>query len=126
MAASIPMSAVHHSEALAPRDTASDGVAVEGLRNVPVTAHNALHAVASPARSGASLPTDPMLLMRQLRAAEKSEAKSHVSSLHLDNRIRRQEQQREQVEIRLMEFEDYTYTDEGMHRARAFQDRIQM
>jgi hypothetical protein len=83
--------------------------------------------VLPPSSSGAIMPSDPMQLMRQLRAAAKA-GDTHGTPLTKggDARFKRQEQQREQVECRLMEFEDYTHKKEGLYRSKALENRIQM
>lgn len=83
--------------------------------------------VVPPSSSGAMLPSDPMQLMRQLRAAAKAgDSQGAPLTTGGDARFKRQEQQREQVESRLMEFEDYTHKEEGLYRAKALENRIQM
>lgn len=109
--------------------------AMHSTGGAPVTGHvasTAPHAqqVAPPTPSGAALPTDPMQLMRQLRAAARAGDAQGAAGGNkggaADARLKRQEQQREQVECQLMEFEDYTHTEEGVYRAKALDNRIQM
>ena len=78
-----------------------------------------------PASSGASVPANSMELMRQLRAAEKEQNKSH-SSQQKENRFRKMEIQRETLELQLMGLEDYTDTPEGKRREMAYEDRVNM
>ena len=78
-----------------------------------------------PIGSGAAMPNNPFDLMKQLRAAEKSD-NTRMKSQAQANRLLKQELRRELIERKLMESEDYTYTEEGARRERAYEDRINM
>lgn len=78
-----------------------------------------------PAGTGTTMPSNPFDLMKQLRAAEKSDSARVKSQTHA-NRLLKQELRSQLIESRLMESEDYTFTEEGARRERAFEDRINM
>jgi hypothetical protein len=78
-----------------------------------------------PAGTGTAMPSNPFDLMKQLRAAGKSD-NAKVKSQTQANRLLKQELRSQLIESRLMESEDYTYTEEGARRERAFEDRINM
>jgi predicted DNA-binding protein len=74
---------------------------------------------------GKVVPNNPYDLMKQLRESEKME-NSKLKQKKVVNRQKKQELQREYIEKRLMEAEDYCFTDEGLRRLRACEDRIRM
>ena len=63
--------------------------------------------------------------MRQLQAAERQQGKQK-KELQKDNRLKKQELQREHCERQLMICEDYVNTAEGTRRVRAYEERLQM
>lgn len=74
-------------------------------------------------RSGNAIPNNAFDLMKHIRQNEnKNSMRSQVHS----NRILKQELQREMIERKLMEVEDYIYTEEGKRREKAYVDRIHM
>jgi hypothetical protein len=77
---------------------------------------------------GNALPNNAFDLMKHIRENE-NKGKNSNNSMRAQvqaNRILKQELQREMIERKLMEVEDYTYTIEGQYRARAYEDRLQM
>jgi hypothetical protein len=77
---------------------------------------------------GNVLPNNAFDLMKHIRENEKKGKNSNNSmreQVHA-NRLLKQELQREMIERKLMEVEDYTFTAEGQSRARAYEDRLHM
>lgn len=78
---------------------------------------------------GNVLPNNAFDLMKHIREKNESQGKNTNHSMRAQvhaNRLLKQELQREMIERKLMEVEDYTYTKEGQSRARAYEDRLQM
>lgn len=74
---------------------------------------------------GKILPNNAFDLMKHIRENESKGNTSLRSQVHA-NRLLKQELQREMIERKLMEVEDYTYTLEGKRRERAYEDRLHM
>jgi hypothetical protein len=78
-----------------------------------------------PATVGKVVPGNAFELMKHLRESEKEyNAKAKAQKSY--NRQLKQDLQRESIEKKLMEGEDYTFTSEGTRRLKAYEDRIQM
>jgi hypothetical protein len=72
------------------------------------------------------LPNNAFDLMKHIRENENKGAKNSMRSQVHANRLLKQELQRELIERKLMEVEDYTFTIEGQRRERAYEDRLHM
>ena len=78
---------------------------------------------------GNVLPNNAFDLMKHIREKNESQGKNTNHSMRAQvhaNRLLKQELQREMIERKLMEVEDYTFTKEGQYRARAYEERLQM
>lgn len=78
-----------------------------------------------PQSVGKAVPNNPFDLMKQLRMNEKDE-KTKFQSQQRANRAMKQDIRRETIEKKLMEAEDYTFTEEGMRRLKQYESRIMM
>lgn len=78
-----------------------------------------------PISYGQAIPSDPKELLKLLLLQSKTYSNSIASS---QGRFALQsvDDNREKMESKLMEFEDYTYTDDGRLRALRYEDRIKM
>lgn len=72
--------------------------------------------------NGKILPNNAFDLMKHIRENENKGNNSMRAQVHL----LKQELQREMIERKLMEVEDYTYTLEGKRREQAYEDRLHM
>jgi hypothetical protein len=73
-----------------------------------------------------SLPNNAFDLMKHIRENENKATNNSMRAQVHANRLLKQELQRELIERKLMEVEDYTFTLEGRRRERAYEDRLHM
>ena len=71
-----------------------------------------------------AIPNNAFDLMKQIRQSENN--KNSLRSQVQNNRILKQELKHEMIERKLMEIEDYIYTNEGKRREKAYEDRLHM
>eukprot|EP00602_Paraphysomonas_sp_CaronLab_P009640 CAMPEP_0185021000 /NCGR_PEP_ID=MMETSP1103-20130426/3649_1 /TAXON_ID=36769 /ORGANISM="Paraphysomonas bandaiensis, Strain Caron Lab Isolate" /LENGTH=1577 /DNA_ID=CAMNT_0027552265 /DNA_START=163 /DNA_END=4896 /DNA_ORIENTATION=+ len=81
--------------------------------------------VDTPAAVGKAIPSNPFDLMKQLRDSERKDNTKMKSQVQM-NRQLKQELKSQTIERKLMEVEDYTFTEEGARRERAYEDRLNM
>lgn len=74
---------------------------------------------------GNAIPNNAFDLMKHIRQKENNNNNSMRAQVHA-NRILKQELQREMIEKKLMEVEDYIYTEEGKRRIKLYEDRLHM
>jgi hypothetical protein len=71
-----------------------------------------------------AIPNNAFDLMKHIRERETSSASMRAQVQA--NRLLKQELQREAIERKLKEAEDYLFTEEGRRRERAYEDRLHM
>jgi histidyl-tRNA synthetase len=86
--------------------------------------------MSAPESCGVSMPQNPAELLKLLSELKVKKNKNVDWTQQEDNntlsRLKKQEAHRESVEKKMMEFEDYENTEEGLHRMNLFLDRSKM